>query len=345
MLYETSALTSNFSFTVNFRGFSYFESETGQATSSPIVELEDNLWSVTIYPGGYREESKGYLSCFLKSESLVTIKASYSITLVGLNEEKTRTYQRMRTFKKDQSWGYPNFISLEELKDPSNGYYNDDTIVIRFDISIYGGLEMKVHDAPWTNTRITNNGPQESTLKNDLSSMLFNTLLSDITIHVGEERIPAHHFVLATRSEVFRAMFSSNMIEATERVVHIDDFDLPVVESHLSSTLTIANAAKVLKMADMCNAQKLRSSALDFIACNPKAVVEKNGFSQHMDRQLLFDVICRLSGVPSTTIDTQPIAEEEEQEQEEQEQEEEVEVLSVSLVSSDRTKKRKRRAE
>eukprot|EP00981_Chlorochromonas_danica_P012100 scaffold4472_cov268-Ochromonas_danica.AAC.1 len=108
------------------------------------------------------------------------------------------------------------------------------------------------------------------------------------------------------------------MIEATERAVHIDDFDLPVVkamlrflysddcedhdladhgdqllaiackygisglvekvESHLSSTLTITNAAKVLKMADMCNAQKLKSSALKFIAQNLKAISQTSDF-------------------------------------------------------------------
>eukprot|EP01039_Chlorochromonas_danica_P011513 gene11513-biopygen5750 len=123
-------------------------------------------------------------------------------------------------------------------------------------------------------------------------------------------------------------MFSSNMIEATERVVHIDDFDPPVVkamlrflcsdgcedrdladhgdqllaiackygisglvekvESHLSSTLTITNAAKALRMADTCNAQKPGSSAPDFIAHNPKEVVEKRDFSQYMDRQIGF---------------------------------------------------------
>eukprot|EP00981_Chlorochromonas_danica_P004374 scaffold875_cov183-Ochromonas_danica.AAC.1 len=78
-------------------------------------------------------------------------------------------------------------------------------------------------------------------------------------------------------------------------------------------------------MADLCNAQKLRSSALDFIAHNLKAVVENRDFSQHMDRQLLIDVLCRLSGVSSDTIDTQK----------------EEEFLSVSPLSSDRPKKRK----
>eukprot|EP01039_Chlorochromonas_danica_P009426 gene9426-biopygen4741 len=147
-------------------------------------------------------------------------------------------------------------------------------------------------------------------------------------------------------------MLSSTMIEATERVVHIDDFDLPVVkamlrflysddceehdladhgdqllaiackygipglvekvESHLSSTLTIANAVQVLRMADMCNAQKLRYSALDYIALNLKAVVQNRDFSQHMDRQLMFDLICWLSGVSSDTIDTRSNEEEEE---------------------------------
>eukprot|EP01039_Chlorochromonas_danica_P010824 gene10824-biopygen5427 len=130
-------------------------------------------------------------------------------------------------------------------------------------------------------------------------------------------------------------MFSSNMIEATERVVHIDDFDLPVVkamlrflysddcedhdladhgdqllaiackygisglvekvESHLSSTLTIANAAKVLRMADMCNAQKLRSSALDFIAHNLKAISQTSDFFEVLGVPLTQELVLKLT--------------------------------------------------
>eukprot|EP00981_Chlorochromonas_danica_P003430 scaffold654_cov207-Ochromonas_danica.AAC.15 len=100
------------------------------------------------------------------------------------------------------------------------------------------------------------------------------------------------------------------------------------VESHLSSTLTITNAAKALRMADTCNAQKPGSSAPDFIAHNPKEVVEKRDFSQYMDRQLMFDLICKLSGASSDTIDTRLIKDEEE-------------FSSASPVSFERPKKRK----
>eukprot|EP00981_Chlorochromonas_danica_P011639 scaffold4172_cov206-Ochromonas_danica.AAC.2 len=217
MLLETSVFISNFSFTVNFRGFSHFESETGAKTSSPIVELGGCLWSVTIYPGGNREESKGNLSCYLENKSQTEIQASFSIALVSRYAGKDRADKDNHTFKPDEDRGYAKFISLAELKKPANGYYNNDTIVIRVDLSIYGDVEKKVLNVPSTNSNKSNNSQHASTLKNDLSSMLFNPLCSDITIIVGEDRIPAHHLVLVTRSEVFRAMFSSNMIEATER--------------------------------------------------------------------------------------------------------------------------------
>eukprot|EP00981_Chlorochromonas_danica_P003431 scaffold654_cov207-Ochromonas_danica.AAC.16 len=157
-------------------------SESGEETSSPIVDLEGYRWSVSIYPGGDREESKGYLSCFLNSQSQAAIKVFYSRS-VG----KDRTCEEIKTFNPYHSWGYDKFISLANLKKPSNGYYNDDAaIVIRVDIHKYGDLVKQVPNAPWTDTHIVNNSL--TTLKNDLSSMLFNPLLSDITIHVGEER-------------------------------------------------------------------------------------------------------------------------------------------------------------
>eukprot|EP01039_Chlorochromonas_danica_P005818 gene5818-6407_t len=82
MSFEISAVTSNnVSFTVNFRGFTHLHSKTGQETISPIVELEGYRWSISIYPGGDREESKGYLSCYLTNKSQAEIKVSYSITM------------------------------------------------------------------------------------------------------------------------------------------------------------------------------------------------------------------------------------------------------------------------
>eukprot|EP01039_Chlorochromonas_danica_P001019 gene1019-1105_t len=51
MLLETSVRKSNYSFTVNFRGFSDFQSEIGDKTLSPTAELGGYRWSVCIYPG------------------------------------------------------------------------------------------------------------------------------------------------------------------------------------------------------------------------------------------------------------------------------------------------------
>eukprot|EP00981_Chlorochromonas_danica_P000585 scaffold131_cov174-Ochromonas_danica.AAC.22 len=219
-LVETRVRKTTGSFTVNFNGLSGFPAETGSYTSSPIVEIDGKRWSVHIYPGGDSEETKGYLSCFIVNESQSTIRASFRITLVNQMNWKNRTLssEEVKTFAPHgtNEWGSDKFIPLNDLKQPSNGHCVDDTIVIRVDLVIYGELEQKIIAAPCRDSQTHNNIPHS--LKNDLSSMLFNPLCSDITIIVAEERIPAHHFVLALRSEVFRAMFSSNMIEATERV-------------------------------------------------------------------------------------------------------------------------------
>ncbi len=61
---ETKMKKSVVGFTSTFLGLSGFSTNVGTYTMSPIVELDDRLWSIRIYPGGYDEESKGYLSCF-----------------------------------------------------------------------------------------------------------------------------------------------------------------------------------------------------------------------------------------------------------------------------------------
>lgn len=57
---------------------------------------------------------------------------------------------------------------------------------------------------------------------------------SDMSIVVGETKIPVHKLILATHSPVFEAMFSHNDTrEAQEQVVNIPDFDVDVMKEFL----------------------------------------------------------------------------------------------------------------
>lgn len=126
------------------------------------------------------------------------------------------------------------------------------------------------------------------------------------------EQIPAHKFMLCLRSEVFRAMFGHNMLESATNTVNITDFDsvvvtemlrymytdscrlddmqgycdqllaiaskysikglMNVLENHMITTMSIDNIVSTLRMADMCNAEHLKSKALLFVAHNAKQV-------------------------------------------------------------------------
>ena len=48
----------------------------------------------------------------------------------------------------------------------------------------------------------------------DLSRLLVDNHLSDVILRVGDRKFPVHRAILAARSPVFRAMFTSNMKES-----------------------------------------------------------------------------------------------------------------------------------
>lgn len=65
------------------------------------------------------------------------------------------------------------------------------------------------------------------TVQKGFSKMYNDPLLSDITLLVGEERIPAHRMVLCAWSETFRSMLSQEWKEShlRELPIHIEAED------------------------------------------------------------------------------------------------------------------------
>lgn len=47
--------------------------------------------------------------------------------------------------------------------------------------------------------------------------------LSDVTLNVGDKKIPAHRFVLCCRSRYFHAMLSGRMKEASQEVINLEE--------------------------------------------------------------------------------------------------------------------------
>ena len=81
-------------------------------------------------------------------------------------------------------------------------------------------------------------GQDAPQLPKHLAEMLAQGLFADVTFVVEESRIPAHRCVLACRSEHFRAMFMSGMMESSARDVAVIDISPKVFRAVLTYIYT-----------------------------------------------------------------------------------------------------------
>ena len=240
------------SFTATFAGLSGYPKKVGEGTSSPNHEIGGHKWFIDIYPGGYEEETKEYLSCFLHCTSDEPIvRASYSISILDHSgQQQRKCIQDLFEFK-NNGFGWPTFVSQKDLKSPTKEYCFDDTLTILAEITIFGpmkeykqtvstfksnqtiasNLTKLFCDSPTSDVTIialSSDCPQTSTGKRNHDAMEGSTECTQ-----QEVRIPAHKCILSARSPVFRTMFASGMAEARTNEVRIQDFDAAVVKEFL----------------------------------------------------------------------------------------------------------------
>ncbi len=60
-----------------------------------------------------------------------------------------------------------------------------------------------------------------------------NEVLSDITIIINDHKIPAHKFILSSRSDVFETMFLSQFKESNDKEIEIKDTNIEAFEVFL----------------------------------------------------------------------------------------------------------------
>ncbi len=226
------------SFTSTFIGISGFPSNIGAYTKSPSVELDDRLWSIRIYPGGYDEDSKGFLSCFLSYESRGQARAAFKVSILNQKGWKnhTITSDNVKLFvnsvdtSESAVWGDAKFVSKADLRNQSNGFCVDDKLVIKVEMTVYGDIEQSILS---TNAPCLGSPSKARSLAEEMCTLLGDEADADVTLQVGDVRIPAHKFILCLRSEVLRAMLTGGMRESQSLLVAVPDFEAAVVREFL----------------------------------------------------------------------------------------------------------------
>ncbi|UYV69719.1 SPOPL [Cordylochernes scorpioides] len=156
--------------------------------------------------------------------------------------------------------------------------------------------------------------------KDDLFHMIEHQKFSDITLSVCGRPFHAHQNLLSARSPVFQAMLTHDMYEKKEKLIKIVDAEPMVFEEllryiytgkapnlesmaaklmeaadkygldrlktlcevYLGSNLTVDNAAEVLVLADMHNAQRLKSFAINYINTHSLDVMDSQGWKVNL---------------------------------------------------------------
>ncbi|XP_015117116.1 speckle-type POZ protein-like [Diachasma alloeum] len=158
-----------------------------------------------------------------------------------------------------------------------------------------------------------------------LSDFAMSTCLSDVTIVIGDEKIPCHKLVLGAASPVLLSMLTSEMEEAAENSIVIEDIEVvtmkavlnylykgededfdgfemalkalvvsekyamekfkALIEEKLIKCLTIDNATNILDQADTYQAKRLVQKCMEFIVHRRNEIMIAKVFKELCDKK------------------------------------------------------------
>lgn len=303
-----------FSYMWTINNFSYCREEMGETLKSSTFSAGANdklKWCLRINPKGLDEESKDYLSLYLLllacNKSEVRAKFKFSILNAKREETKAMESQRAYRFVQGKDWGFKKFIRRDFLMDEANGLLPEDKLTMFCEVSVVADSVNVSGQSLMSSLKVP-----EIQLSDNIHSLLETGNFSDMALKIGDTRIPVHKSILAARSPVFSAMFQHDLEENKKGFVTITDLELDslkemlkfiytgkvsqletmadsllaaadkyaldrlkvMCEEALASNLNIENVCDVLILADLHNAQQLKSVAIDFTNSHAQEVMD-----------------------------------------------------------------------
>lgn len=315
----TQLKVSKFSYMWTISNFSFCREEMGEVLKSSVFSTGNNdklKWCLRVNPKGLDEESKDYISLYLllvtSNKAEVWAKFKFSILNARREETKAMESQKAYRFVPGKDWGFKKFIRRDFLLDETNGLLPDDKLTIFCEVNVLADCVNVSGQMNSAQFRVPN-----CKLAQDLGVLLEDQKLTDVVLVVGTKEFRAHKAILAARSKVFAAMFEHDMKEkllnkvvisdVTETVLReilrfiytgrvqnlpnmadsllaaADKYDLGrlkvMCEEALCGSLTVENAASTLILADLHNADQLKTQTLEYINKYAAEVIETTSWN------------------------------------------------------------------
>lgn len=199
-------------------------------------------WTLRLYPNGYDNGSKNFLSlklCLLSGNWPSNASVALS---VARNNRKYNTVHRLAdelsTIDDNRKIKRENYFLVKKLIAIcwSSSYGSSDkTLSITCDMFFYGH-DINIHqESGLSPTRRIEQIPaiQRLTEFNDFEGLMESGEFSDVLVIVGDKDFHVHKNILAARSRVFSAMVQHEMIKQNKGIVEILDIDAEVMQEVL----------------------------------------------------------------------------------------------------------------
>ncbi|XP_022146380.1 probable inactive serine/threonine-protein kinase fnkC [Momordica charantia] len=106
--------------------------------SDPFT-VEGYRWKLWLYPKGSSKAKTGFLSLYLSYNSYEEIPQGSQVYVEY--EDSHNCWFGFGGVESGRGWGHPNFLSLRDLNEPTEGFIVDDTIIVEVKINVVSTLK------------------------------------------------------------------------------------------------------------------------------------------------------------------------------------------------------------
>ncbi|XP_023326496.1 speckle-type POZ protein B isoform X2 [Eurytemora carolleeae] len=293
-----------------------------------VVDRKETQWKLECFPNGKTkvgEDTVGAVSVFLYPVNSHAINRNFSFAIGFVNEDNSRVMKGKgeHCFRDNQNgWGWLKLVTHQTLKgDGRDGRPEAEKLLPNDSLNILCVMKFKGEDDTTSGTTrptsisTTVECDDDDVLDNDnkgLLNLLETGDLADIEVKCGVEVFQCHSAILASRSDVFRAMLVNDMREKATKQINLVDIDPDIFkallmyiyggkitnfhdhdksskilkaadqygllglkrrcEESLCSSLNIQNCLDHLITADLHNATKLKILVIKFVVENAQEV-------------------------------------------------------------------------
>lgn len=280
--------------------------KTGQKLSSPVISINETKWQISLYTKGINDSSNQYLSIILVSLNTSAIKAIFSFSILDDQNEVAFVQGTKVIFRVEKPMiGFVRFIKQYILINPDSHMLTNSKLAILCKIIVNTNSNQQQNNVLYKTGNLS-----------DFETFLNNEKFSDVKFIVDGREFYAHKIILSKSSEIFAAMFEHDMKENLTGTVVIKDISCEIfmemfsfvysgkvnniekiAESlyvaadkyalgelmsrcvnYLCSSLSTNNAVERLQFAVTHGVNKLKVTAIDFIALHIKDIVNTPGF-------------------------------------------------------------------